>query len=322
MGLVVCPCAHLHDEASIGDGARVTTCCADVAEFTSCQDTQFDQHLRTRVFDQTQLALARGHFEERDWDLGQLQRHRMPPSSLLEYSARCARVYHQKDFTAPAPPPALHGVQVRVSIAVVCTDILDAAARLKEEGFNCCVVSAANPSMPGGGVDVGLDGLEEDLCRRSNLFNSLQGLSAAGEYPIPRGSSAYTPSVCFFRSSRSTSYRWWGPHCFSVVSAPAVDLPEYTDEDMLPRGLQEQIASSIFAALSAAQLNSHDALALPAFGCGAPCHNPPKLVARLFHQLLLAARFQRHFKRVVFAVPEGEKPSLQAFMQQFAHYEK
>lgn len=316
-GLAMCPCANSH-ESDIPDGTRIMKCCADVTELASCKDPEIEQHLRSRVFEQTQLALLRGRFDERDWDLGELQRHRMPPSSLLEYSTRCSQVYHPKDFTTPVLSP-VNSILHRIPITVVAKDILEVALELKNDGFNCCVVNVANASMPGDGVEMGCEGLEEDLCRRSNLIDSLRCLYDHGHYPLPRGGSAYSPSVCFFRSSESSGFRWWGPHCFGVVSAPAIDLPEYTDENMVPRGLQEQIGATIFAVLATAQQNTHNALAMPAFGCGAP-HNPPKLIARLFHQFFLTPRFQRCFKRVIFAIPEKEKELHYTFQLQFAPY--
>ena len=60
-----------------------------------------------------------------------------------------------------------------VKISVTCESISAAARRFAESGMRIAVLNVANAVSPGGSVSWGGQGVEETLCRCSNLYPCL-----------------------------------------------------------------------------------------------------------------------------------------------------
>jgi len=165
-------------------------------------------------------------------------------------------------------------------------DCLYAGVRLKEQGYNPAVLNMASRRNPGGGVATGAGAQEETLFRRTNLFRSLYQFAPYAEqygirhsryqYPLDRNfGGAYTPDAIYFRESELKGY--------ALLEEP-VSLSFIT-----VAGMNRPLA------------NGHDSLVLGALGCGA-FRNPPRHVARLFHEVMDEPEFRNRYRRIVFAI--------------------
>ena len=153
----------------------------------------------------------------------------------------------------------------------VYVENIDTFQKAMSLGTKAAVLNMASFQRPGGGVKNGSRAQEEDLCRRSNLLQSLYAFSADGceelgyeplkrlKYPIPMFGGIYSPHVL--------------------------------------------VKGKIRAILRIALLNKHTKLVLGALGCGA-YGNPPVHVAQLFHEVIHEEEFWGHFEEICFAVLE------------------
>ena len=67
--------------------------------------------------------------------------------------------------------------------------------------------------------------------------------------------------------------------------------------DSLVGGIKNKIRTILRIGLK----HGHDALVLGALGCGA-FHNPPRHIAKLFHEVIYENEFANKFKLIVFAI--------------------
>ena len=67
-------------------------------------------------------------------------------------------------------------------------------------------------------------------------------------------------------------------------------------------------------------LHGHDSIVLGAFGCGA-FRNPPRSIARLFHEIINEAEFKNKYRLIAFAILEDHNSprggNLQPFIEEF-----
>lgn len=170
------------------------------------------------------------------------------------------------------------------------------------------VLNFANPVNPGGGVKYGAIAQEEDLCRKSTLFVSLESESVAEFYRFHKidcdcfasHSIIVSPNVEVFRSYNNDLL----PYTFSVAviscAAPIFDgikrksysYDEYTS----------LLYERIMGILSVCEKMGYTKLVLGAWGCGS-FSNDPKLMAKLFYKAL--CQFNGAFKEIEFAVFGG-----------------
>jgi uncharacterized protein (TIGR02452 family) len=200
--------------------------------------------------------------------------------------------------------------------SVIEADCLEVAELLLKAGFNPCVLNMASGRNPGGGVWNGSGAQEENLFRRSNLFDSLYQFADYAtqygitkhkkQYPLDRNfGGIYSKNVTIFRSSENSGYALLSsPFQVSVVSVPAINRPELTEMSgklYIARHLIEPTKEKMRAILRIAGKYEHDALVLSAFGCGAFC-NPPEHIALLFKEVFAENEFINRFALVVFAI--------------------
>ena len=72
---------------------------------------------------------------------------------------------------------------------------------------------------------------------------------------------------------------------------------------MIAEHLVEPAKNKIRTILRIGLANRHDSLVLGALGCGA-FRNPPRHVARLFHEVFQEQEFRNKYRRIVFAILE------------------
>lgn len=116
--------------------------------------------------------------------------------------------------------------EVTTEISVYPGDCVEAAFGLKRAGVGkVAVLNMANARTPGGGWTSGAGAQEENLHRRSDLFQFLD-VNGGHLYPIPDHGALFSPNVCFFRGPESEGYPFLAaPVHLDVISAAAVARP-------------------------------------------------------------------------------------------------
>lgn len=199
------------------------------------------------------------------------------------------------------------------AVEVQNTDCLYAGAILKDQGYNPAVLNMASGRNPGGGVATGAGAQEETLFRRTNLFRTLYQFAPYAEqygikrsrkqYPLDRNfGGIYTPDAICFRDGEQKGYALLShPVSLSFIAVAGINRPELTADGMIAGYQVETVKNKIRAIFRIGLLHGHDSLVLGALGCGAFC-NPPRHVARLFHEVMEELEFKNAYRRIVFAI--------------------
>ena len=216
-------------------------------------------------------------------------------------------------------------------------DCLYAGVRLKAQGYNPAVLNMASRRNPGGGVTSGAGAQEETLFRRTNLFRSLYQFapyagqygikSSPRQYPLDRNfGGVYTPEAIYFRDCEQKGYALLEkPVSLSFITVAGINHPDLTSAGEIASHHVEPIKNKIRTILRMGLVHGHDSLMLGALGCGA-FRNPPRHVARLFHEVMDEPEFKDKYRRIVFAIlddhnahqkhnPEG---NFKPFAEEFA----
>ena len=239
------------------------------------------------------------------------------------------------DHEIPMIEKAKCGEQTIVEVQNI--DCLYAGVQLKEQGYNPAVLNMASRRNPGGGVTTGAGAQEETLFRRTNLFRSLYQFAPYAEqygikpshhqYPLDRNfGGVYTPEAIYFRESEQNGYALLEkPVSLSFITVAGMNWPDLTDDGMIANHHVEPIKNKIRTIFRMGLVHGHDSLVLGALGCGA-FRNPPRHVARLFHEVMDEPEFKDKYRLIVFAIlddhnahqkhnPEG---NFKPFAEEFA----
>ena len=197
-------------------------------------------------------------------------------------------------------------------VKVINQDCIYAAKDLIDKGFNPCVLNMASFSTPGGGVIKGSSAQEENIFRRTNIFQSLYQFHSIGEnygieqkeerYPLDYNfGGIYTPHVIVFKGGSDTRYTpLEEPFEIAVVSVSAVKNPTLKNGKLEPWVI-DTTKSKIRQIFDIALENGHDSLVLSAFGCGA-YKTPPTEMAKLFKEVIESKNYKGAFKVIHFAI--------------------
>lgn len=192
-------------------------------------------------------------------------------------------------------------------------DCLYAGVQLKEQGYNPAVLNMASRRNPGGGVATGAGAQEETLFRRTNLFRSLYQFAPYAEqygirrsrhqYPLDRNyGGVYTPDAIYFRESELKGCALLEePVSLSFITVAGMNRPDLTADGMIADHHVGPIKNKIRTIFRMGLVHGHDSLVLGALGCGA-FRNPPRHVARLFHEVMDEPEFRNRYRLVVFAI--------------------
>ncbi len=200
-------------------------------------------------------------------------------------------------------------------VSVIKEDCLIEGMRLKAEGYNPAVLNVASRYTPGGGSNSGAAALEETIFRRTNLclslyqyadFAEIYGLKKSqNQYPLDQDfGGIYTPNVTIFREGEKEGYRLMdNPQKMSFISVAAMYRPPFTPDCMIFPTFVEEIKNKIRTILRIGIKHHHDSLVMEAFGCSS-FRNPPKHIAKLFHEILDESEFKNKFRLISFAILE------------------
>ena len=202
----------------------------------------------------------------------------------------------------------------KTEITVVNQDCLYAAKELVDDGYMPAVVNFASFKVPGGGVRKGSRAQEENICRRTNLFESIFSFMASlakeyglpieeKQYPLPVNHGAiYSPSISVFRASDDKNYEFLDePFGIDVITIAALKNPELDSKGHMSAWAKSITKQKIRTMFNLAIYWENDSLVLGAFGCGAFA-NPPEDVATLFKEVLEESEYKDKFEKIVFAV--------------------
>ena len=202
----------------------------------------------------------------------------------------------------------------KTEITVINEDCLYAAKDLYDDGYSPAVVNFASFRVPGGGVRKGSRAQEENICRRTNLFESIfrfidtlakeYGLPLEKkQYPLPVNHGAiYSPSISVFRASEDRNYEFLDETFpIDIITIAALKNPPVDSKGHLTDWAKSITKEKIRTMLNLAIFWENDSLVLGAFGCGAFA-NPPEDVAKLFKEVLNEPDYKDKFEKIVFAV--------------------
>ncbi|CAJ0645421.1 11215_t:CDS:2 [Entrophospora sp. SA101] len=192
-------------------------------------------------------------------------------------------------------------------------DCLSHALDLKQKGYNPLVLNMANADHPGGGYKYGARAQEENLFRRTNLFQYLEP-RRDDWYPIPIFDGIYCPNATVIKANEQEGYQLLEiPETMSFVTVAALCRPDLVEDpdnyggptlkDMDKSITKQKIRTILNIGLD----NNHDSIVLSAFGCGA-FSNPPSTIAKLFHEVIMNEYFgngenlPQTYKHISFAI--------------------
>lgn len=192
---------------------------------------------------------------------------------------------------------------------------IDSFDKAKEFSGKCAVLNMASRRNPGGGVINGSRSQEEELCRRSNLIQSLYQFTQEGRdflgigskklisnYPINTFGGIYSPEVTVYKKSGNYS-NLEIPFICNVISVSGVIKPELNESGMMLKKYAVITKEKIRTIFRIAIMNKNSKLVLGAFGCGAyGC--PAKHIALLFKEVLNEPEFIHSFEEICFAILE------------------
>ncbi len=195
-------------------------------------------------------------------------------------------------------------------IEVTNESATQSAQRLLSQGLdNIVMLNFASGICPGGGYVSGAQAQEEDIMRRSGLYNCVKSKpdfynknilascdSSDAEASVNTDGIIYSPQVPFFRDEDYSLLE--KPYFVSVISCPAIQF--YNKINDYER-YREVIKTRINKILLTAVRHSHCNLILGAWGCGA-FNNDPEMIATIF-----AEEIKKYsFDNICFAVLDNK----------------
>lgn len=230
-------------------------------------------------------------------------------------------VLNTKFYHSPCSVHHIPIINGETIVKVENIDCLLASEKLLKEGYYPAVLNMASRRNPGGGVQTGAGAQEENLFRRSNLFQSLYqfapfadkyGLrSSKYQYPLDRNfGGIYTPDATVFRGTEQDGYPLLDePYRMSFVSVAGINRPALESPERIAPELTAPVKNKIRTIFRIVLLHGHDSLVLGALGCGA-FRNPPSHIARLFHEVMEEPEFKNKYRLLFFAILDDHNAKL------------
>lgn len=255
--------------------------------------------------------------------------------AAVDKSELGAKLYRPDDTLELSPPAGSLPI-----VTVSGRKTFEAAKRLIDEdpSRHVAVLNFASATNPGGGVFRGSSAQEENLCRCSTLYPTLdQQRFWDGYYHFHRergdvrysDACIYTPDVVVFK--RDAEFPELMPESdwfkVDVITCAAPNLRHAPSNSYNPhagtwRPVDDEELYRIHVSrgrriCEVAAANGADALVLGAFGCGA-FRNDPRVVARAYKTVLrdMGPYFQQA-EFAVFCVPGRESENYLAFKKEF-----
>ena len=218
------------------------------------------------------------------------------------------------------PHPIMPNKDMKIS--VVNGGTVSEGAKLAKSG-RTAILNFADALVPGGLVLSGETTQEENICRCSNLYQSLTMENARTQYyevnekmVKAQGRSEYTDNLIYSRGvlffKDDTTYDDVEPYYMDVITCPAPSCK------LAPNREYDTIYNRVLKIVKSAALNRVENVVFGAWGCGAFGQNP-YVVATCFRDIL--SKYNA-FNNVVFAIRSCDADTdkvtnLRAFKQVF-----
>ncbi len=275
----------------------------------NAKDPAVQKKMKAEIFKQTKLAAKNGFLVDgKETKIAKDAIKKMQKETKVIFS----------------PSPITVAGKHKTDVEVVNSDTLNATHDLQKKGFRVVFLNMANETRPGGGAESGASAQEECIFRVSNAYLSLyptENTTLAkklknGKYHIPEFGAIYTPAVTIFRKSQEEGFTFRKPYEADMISNAAYNLSKG-----MPKNYDSNMKAKIRAILRVAAGTGHDAVVLGAHGCGA-FKNDPKVVSKLFKEVLKESEFKGQFRKVVFAVIDDQNSNgnLATFQKAFKKF--
>ncbi len=209
----------------------------------------------------------------------------------------------------------------KTKIEITTESTLDCVRRLIKEGEEDVIcLNFASAKNPGGGFLGGSQAQEESLARSTGLYNCL--IKANGYYETNRKSGTsfytdymiYTPKVPIIKNEDGENSEELTT-C-SIITAPAVNKGAVLKNEPKRTGEIESVMKRrIEKVLKICQKHKQETLVLGAWGCGVFQNNPEDIAGYFKEEI--KTKFQKTFKRIVFAIYSNNDRFINAFKNEF-----
>ena len=266
------------------------------------------RNMRADVFKHTVFLVQQGYYFNEEQE-----KINFPDASTM--------IDGTKFYTSPR---TVHHIPTMINETIVKVENIDcllAAKNLLNEGYHPAVLNMASRQNPGGGVQNGAGAQEENLFRRSILFQSLYQFApfasnfglhkSKHQYPLDRNfGGIYTPHATVFRGTEQDGYPLLDtPYQMSFIAVAGINRPALASPERIAPELVEPIKNKIRTIFRIGLLHGHDSLVLGALGCGA-FRNPPSHIARLFHEVMEEKEFKNKYRLLLFAILDDHNARL------------
>ncbi|MCW4126853.1 TIGR02452 family protein [Prevotella copri] len=186
-------------------------------------------------------------------------------------------------YTKALDATSVPTIEGETKIIVENDDSIHCGHQLQQEGYNPVVLNLASRRNPGGGI--------------------------------------YVPKATVFRAGAKHDFALLdNPYYMSFVAVPAINHPLQDENGNMGKRDAEITKNKMRTILRIGLLHGHDSIVLGAFGCGA-FRNPPRSIARLFHEVIDETEFKNKYKLIAFAILEDHNSpkggNLQPFIDEF-----
>jgi hypothetical protein len=195
-------------------------------------------------------------------------------------------------------------------VGVVDKDVFTCARAQIERNLNTCVIMEASLGPTGNNTCELSYAMESTALAAS--CSSLYHLHQQAQAAPKEGVMTYASQVVVFRSAEEGGYSMLAqPFRTALCSVPFAVEPPLMKRHTTGIGKRwrykpqfEHVARELLRAVFRTALHfGHDALVLPALGCGPLHHHPPGHVSELIAAVLKEMEFSGRFKEVLIAVP-------------------
>jgi uncharacterized protein (TIGR02452 family) len=191
----------------------------------------------------------------------------------------------------------------KTTIEIYDMDTLDCSIKTHNENLFTKIgfLVMASEVSRGGGVKTGALAQEEDIARRSDLYNALTKIP----YPLKQYETIVIRNCKIVRKNEIDDYDFLKePYSMTALLSPAFRNPVLKSEEFVIK-YKEAMKKKIRILLNSAILEGIEIIILGAWGCGA-FNNPPELVAECFKEEIIE-NYNTQFKKIIFAILDNKK---------------
>jgi uncharacterized protein (TIGR02452 family) len=199
-------------------------------------------------------------------------------------------------------------------ILVSRREVMAAARFYANQGIPTAVLNMAHENRPGDSVFWGKETEEAAIFRVTDYFLSLfphlnptlKKQLHSGKYHVPEFGGIYSPHVFVFRENQEVNFHFLAkPLQVNMIASVPYNMCHHSSQHSSPGSRGKYVHGTkekIRAILRIAAHFGNTAVILSDYGC-TERHNHPKIVAKLFKEVLKESEFHGVFRVVDFAIP-------------------